>query len=877
MLMKKLYKDIFLYSLPFFILIFFLFFVSIIKKDFTYAHSLKLTYKDSYNWFYDFTMIPLKKFYIKLVNDEKKYFPQIKFYVSESNLNYLLSDIPDSTKIWQKAKIIHDYFPKKLRNSSFRYRGDNPENWLFEKKSIRVKLKKKDMNARQRYYDYIPFEEGIFTSYRLASGAKILTPKTRLVEIVINEEKKGLYLEVETLNENFLRRNKIMPVNFYKGENFNQEIKLDLDNNLFNNSGLWSKEAYFNFKESKNKKDLKNFLIFLKKSKNNNKSLRTFFSYIDDEYFGRYLAYLIIAQDNHHDNHHNNRLILDPWKGQVFPVITDPMSEEFKKYSSVNFENSSNDLNSLLNQSSVHINLKYKYLYNFLYKDKLLDIEIKKLKRDKKNIVKTLKRDPKIYLNFFDDMSEKQLGNMIDKTIKKLEKRKKILILNLNKDPNATWKKKNNKFIINIKDQIPAHNIKLFFDKKTPDWVYIDENYNGRFDLNEIKFFKNKNVIGIDATLYSNRVNASKSLNFDGNNIVNGITKFDFITANGTMPSKITVDNKYSKNSSTLLYGEEEGAQSTLLNTVIHNTKSNIEENNVKILSGKIIVKNNLIFEKPVKIKEGTIFYLSDKANIIFKNRVNAAGTKENKIQFIPNKDSKTPWGSVVLLGNNTSQSTFNHVEFKGGSGSTFKQYVFTAMLSVHNTSYIQFNNINFYKNYLFDDMFHIVYSDQIELKNLYFENAFGDALDIDISKKIFISNSEFYNSANDGIDLMESDVIMKKVKIKKSSDKGISVGESSVAKIFDSELGNNNIAIAVKDNSRINIENTSFTNNKTQISAYKKNLQYGSGGKARINNSKFKNEMNKFISADSSIIIKNSLINGKIKAKGSKIFINEK
>ena len=322
------------------------------------------------------------------------------------------------------------------------------------------------MNGRQRYYDYLPFEERLLTSYRIALGAKIFSPKIRLVEVFINEENKGLYLEVENLNENFLRRNKIMPVNFYKGENYNQEIRLGLDNNLFNNSGLWSKESFLNLKDKKDKKDLSFFLKVLRDSKNNSKSLNSFLSYIDDEYFARYLAYLIIAQDDHHTNFHNNRIILDPWKGQIFPVITDPESALLDENLVPNFENSSNDLISTLNQSSFHINLKYKYLYNFLYKDKLLDIEIENLKREKKNIIKTLKRDPKVYLNLVDDISEKKLGSLVNKIVEKLEKRKNILISNFNKDPEATWKKRKNKFTINVSGQLPVTNINLFYKKK---------------------------------------------------------------------------------------------------------------------------------------------------------------------------------------------------------------------------------------------------------------------------------------------------------------------------------------------------------------------------------------------------------------------------
>ena len=74
------------------------------------------------------------------------------------------------------------------------------------------------MNGRNRYYNYLPFEPRRLISSRLALKSKILAPNVQPVELILNEEKKGLYLELEHFNENYLRRNKIMPVNFYKGE-----------------------------------------------------------------------------------------------------------------------------------------------------------------------------------------------------------------------------------------------------------------------------------------------------------------------------------------------------------------------------------------------------------------------------------------------------------------------------------------------------------------------------------------------------------------------------------------------------------------------------------------------------------------------------------
>ena len=130
------------------------------------------------------------------------------------------------------------------------------------------------MHERQRYYNYLPFEIRHLTSTRMALNSKILAPKVTPIELLINGEKKGLYLEIENFNENFLRRNKIMPVNFYKGENFNQETKIGLPRYLFSNSGLWSKEANFNFYEKENKNDLKKFLKILNNSKNDPKKFQ---------------------------------------------------------------------------------------------------------------------------------------------------------------------------------------------------------------------------------------------------------------------------------------------------------------------------------------------------------------------------------------------------------------------------------------------------------------------------------------------------------------------------------------------------------------------------------------------------------------------------
>ena len=870
--MKKIFKEISIYSLPFLGVIVLLFFVNIIKKDFIYGHLLHSTYKGPYNWFYDLTTLPINKFFIKLKNDNKEYLPQVKLYLSQSKLNSFLENIPNSTKTWKAGKIIHDSNREKLKNIKLRLRGDNPANWLLEKKSFRIKFKKNEMNGRYRYYNYLPFEPSILISNRIASKSKILASNVKPIELIVNEEKKGLYLELEHFNENFLRRNKIMPVNFYKGENYNQEIKIGLGSNLYNNTGLWSKQAYFNFYEKKNKQDLKNFLQILKQSNNSLKKFKNLKTFIDKEYFGRYLAYIILSQNYHVSKYHNNRLIFDPWKGQVFPVITDPDNPDSV---ALNFDKSSNDLTSILNQSSEFLNLKYTYLHQFIFEDKILYNEIDYLNKIKKNVINVLKNDPTKMNIFLDLFSKNENYKILDKNIKNLKKRQKILIKELNKKPNIQWSLNKNNFSLILNSQLPVNKVELMFNNKTPDWVFIDENYNDVYDFNEVKFYKNKNKITLDVNLYSNRINMGSGYNLFYDNITINATKFDLISSNGNKPTSIKISNFFLKDLVPIKkINKSFGSKINNLNKVLFNSKHN-QKSNFIILSGKIIVKDDLVFERPVQIKPGTIFLLDENANIIFKNKIEAIGNKNNKIIFkaISNK----PWGTVALLGKNTSGSKVNFVEFSDGSGSFTDQLHFTSMFSVHNTNNVELSNISFKNNHFFDDMLHIIYSSGITMENLSFYNAYGDAIDIDISDDIKIFNSNFYNSKNDGIDLMESRVDINNVNIFNSRDKAISVGESSIVKIFNSKLDKNVTAIAVKDNSKAVIENVNFSKNLNQISAYKKNLQYGSGGEVTVIKSLFDNKINTFLSENSNIMIKNSKIIGEIKKKGKQIFINER
>ena len=213
-------------------------------------------------------------------------------------------------------------------------------------------------------------------------------------------------------------------------------------------------EAYFNFYEEKYNQDLKNFLRILKQSKNNQIKFKQLKTFLDKQYIAKYLAYVIISQNYHVSKYHNNRIIFDTWKGQVFPVITDPDNSHNIE---LNFDKSSNDLTSILNQNSEFLDMKYRYLHQFIFNEKILIKEINYLKQIKDKINSVLKNDPTKINIFLDPLGKNDNYEILEKNIQILSERQNTLKKELEKIPNVLWTKNDKNFSIVLDSQLPIN------------------------------------------------------------------------------------------------------------------------------------------------------------------------------------------------------------------------------------------------------------------------------------------------------------------------------------------------------------------------------------------------------------------------------------
>ena len=224
------------------------------------------------------------------------------------------------------------------------------------------------------------FNANQYLPYLISEKIGLINQTYNLVELYINGESHGLYMEQEKIDESFLRKNKLILTNIYKGENTATETYFGLNRNLFNNPNIWSKLATFNQEDPNDKKDLERFLRLLKS--NSHHSDPTIDDYIDLDYFSKFEAFLTITNNDHHDFYHNMRLISDPWNGNITQLIVDPSN----KSNNYGLDFSSNDLGTFLNKNTNFIHEKYKWIHNFYFEDGLTNQIISHIEKIKKDL-----------------------------------------------------------------------------------------------------------------------------------------------------------------------------------------------------------------------------------------------------------------------------------------------------------------------------------------------------------------------------------------------------------------------------------------------------------------------------------------------------------
>ena len=788
------------------------------------------------------------------------------FYVSidEQDIESLEVDLPLSGKMQYVQTYLSVDNPYFNSEAKVRYRGGLDFHWLYNKKSLRIKLPPFFTYRNERQFNLVN-PSTIHTvidwlSYDMSRSIGLLTPEYFPSRVFINNESNGLHYYLSQVDESFLRKNNRMPGSIYSGDTyFSENIfgkvsglneighrTVDGKAALWTDKRLWKKDASRNQESENDDKDIDNFFRIINE-KNQIKFMKEFEIYFDKNKYYLYWSLDNIVGSYHHDLFHNHKMYFDPYKGKYEPIEWD-----------VRFwtANAHIPITPLIKQILLNPILKYEYelvtydLWNKFSIDYVLNL-IDDADDSIKNELAAdpYRHHPNVYKHYLglsrvvpftmDEYSAaikdlKQIYKIRHKYIERLlelctanylieETSDNQIQVTIAVDGNSPidfdpWS------IVNDSSDENVEIFRVFEDKTYPLYNNgkLDRLYPGIAISKRTDAAKLPRLVYLS---YGDDIQNSSPIHYryllKGANISDLISSHQLTGRNAITNNTVTIDSVQSL---------PENDQTLSLHPWKLLSERHAKEKDV-VLQGEINVDQDLVFtkEQVVTILPGTVFRLSKNSSILFYGKVLAIGTSDLPIKFEA-KHKGQIWGSIIVQGNMASGSRLSHVDISGGSVALHNLIQYPGQLNIHDVKSFQLDHCYISNNSIGDDAVHIAYSHG-EIQHCTFKNTAFDALDMDISD-VKVSNSKFFNIGNDALDLMNSEIMINNVNISGSGDKCISVGEASNVTVKNSQLDNCQIGIAVKDQSIAHIENIQFTiKDGNAIALYRKNPRYGAGG----------------------------------------------
>ncbi len=791
---------------------------------------------------------------------EQTTLPTFDLFVDEKDIESLERDLPSSAKRQFKQSHLKVDNPPFTGEAQFRYRGGLALHWLYEKKSLRLKLPPFSTYRNERQFNLVnPSTLHTITdwvSYDIARSIGLLTPDYFPARVFINNETNGLHFFLSKLDESFLRKNNRMPGSIYSGDtvfisnlfgsSLEGEKVFKTENNtsaLWVDERLWQKDAARNAESTSDREDIKTFVNIINES-DPLSFMRSFETLFDKEKFYLFWGLDRLVGSYHHDYFHNHRLYFDPYKGKFEPIAWDIRYWSVQVRIPVTPLMKQVVLNPILKYERDQIMYRLWQRFNVKHITDMVD-----------------KADSVIRPEFAADPYRQQPTADISTFI--LDK---MMPLSMDEYADAI---NDLKQIYNIRHGLVGQSFNSVFanytiENRTSDQVQITLNINGLnpIDFNpwsiipehlreDVKLFRiyedNEQAVLIgeqnerlypgiavdiddklsrkDISVYGKETYKQSPLHYrymiKGKGVSelisdNALTAKNAITSTPVVINKVDTladaSNTASLHPWQLLFDKQA-------------VNKDIE------LSGEIIVNDDLFFseEQTVTILADTVFKLSKDRSIFFYGKVIAEGTETSPIKF-ERKEAEHAWGSIVIHGKAASNSHLSHIHVKGGSVARRNLVDYPGQLNIHDVDSFQLEHCLISDNTVGDDALHVAYSHGA-IRDCEFNNTAFDALDMDIVD-VTVSDSRFSNIGNDAIDLMNSRSVISHVKINGTGDKCLSIGEASNVTVEQSQLTDCVLGIAVKDQSWVHVNDIRFSVEEgSAIALYRKNPRYSRGG----------------------------------------------
>jgi len=800
----------------------------------------------------------IKWFAPQALTDEQSLLKTFSITINQQLLKQLNANLPQSGKEHFVNAFLQISDEEKIKKIKLRYRGDNNYHWLYDKKSLRIKLRNDVYHMESSFNLINPsnmYSYRDVINYQLAKKLGLISPDCYPVRVKINGVYMGVYLYISQIDESILRKHKRMPGSIYYGDLPNQDIY----ENLWYDELSWDKKASRNKEQKSNREDIQ--LLLQAVNHYDEAEFNDFIeTYLNQEAFIKFIALDRLLGSFHHDFVHNHKLYFDPYKGKFEPIAWDirfwsdfqqkdlslyPLQLNFARIPKFDAQVDKLVYQMINDNSYQQLVFDYQHIVDKIMPDLASDI-YRDRAIERKNIAEKTVSEP---------FSLEQFKQLIEND-KLMLKRRFSYLKHLYQQVDLSYQLT----VLNNTD----YKVKLTIDGNNPVKMDLSllQNVNvyllqGKKKIKQNEsmiLYADKKLVSNSQTLFDQRYWGADTVQYFPKDYELMIEfKDDKRLAYHQLAKQMVFFNAITgKEVSAVLKSpiKRERIQGKKYELSVEQEKSQTIE-----LSGEIEIIEDQIFDQNTKlvIKAGTKFNIAANKSLFFYGQVLAQGSAEKPIIFKAQQKDQH-WGAIVVQGEKASGSRFNYMQIKDGSITKRHLIHYTSPFNLHDLNDFQVNHCLIGKNHIGDDAMHIAYA-QGSMQNNQFINARSDGLDIDISQ-VILNNNLFLNSGNDGLDIMTTQLKAKNNVFINNQDKGISVGEWSKASIEQSYFQENYIAVEIKDDSITYLNNIFIKDSQHQaINLYHKNKRYKNGGTLVAKNIVLKGKNNQVISDKKSMI----------------------
>ncbi|MDP3735416.1 MAG: CotH kinase family protein [bacterium] len=232
-------------------------------------------------------------------------------------------------------------------------------------------------------------------------------------------------------------------------------------------------------------------------------------------------------------------------------------------------------------------------------------------------------------------------------------------------------------------------------------------------------------------------------------------------------------------------------------------------------------------------IEAGTDVFLDAHASLVSYSAIDARGTAERPIRFLPLSPTE-PWGTLAII-DAPNESRFENVFFLHTAkrpdpplspdehrtiAGPINGMLFRGMVTVRHAA-VSIAASTF-AHAAGDDALSVQYGSFAITDSLFRDNS-ADAFDADFASGT-IMRTAFRDSGNDGVDIDGTKALVEDVVVTRTGDKGFSLGASTELELKNSVIDTADIGVAIKDDSSATLTHALIVGARIGINIYHDN-----------------------------------------------------